>query len=232
MRTPLFLSVVAAGCAMCVMATAASAPDAAASAPGKKASPGPSKTPPGPLPCDSGEPRDESGSCPVIDESDAKRGFVLFSGALPSGKASAPLAASAAPQSAPLLQRTKVASIDRAAGSVAAGQASSLVITFRSGSAQVAVAERAMTLAFAAYLNGPERAGQTFLLEGHADSTGAPEKNRRMARRRADAVKALLVAEGVESSRLRTVGFGAERLADQAHPRAEANRSVTVRKLD
>jgi OOP family OmpA-OmpF porin len=43
---------------------------------------------------------------------------------------------------------------------------------------------------------------------GHTDSIGAQAKNQRLSERRANAVKAFLVAEGVEAARLTAVGYG------------------------
>lgn len=49
------------------------------------------------------------------------------------------------------------------------------------------------------------------VIEGHTDSTGAAEVNRRLSQARADAVKAYLVEKGVEAARLETAGFGPDR---------------------
>ena len=43
---------------------------------------------------------------------------------------------------------------------------------------------------------------------GHTDSIGVESKNRRLSERRANAVKAFLVAEGVEAARLSAKGYG------------------------
>ncbi len=46
------------------------------------------------------------------------------------------------------------------------------------------------------------------LIEGHTDSQGNPNKNRALSDRRASAVKAALVAKGVETTNLSTIGYG------------------------
>ncbi len=51
-------------------------------------------------------------------------------------------------------------------------------------------------------------------IEGHTDSTGSEEYNLRLSQRRAEAVKQLLVAEGIDPSRIVTIGYG------EARPRA------------
>lgn len=46
------------------------------------------------------------------------------------------------------------------------------------------------------------------LVEGHTDSTGAPEYNRALSLRRAETVKGAMVAAGMADSALRVVGLG------------------------
>ena len=46
-------------------------------------------------------------------------------------------------------------------------------------------------------------------IEGHTDATGSAEHNRVLSQQRADAVKAHLVAAGIDAGRLKTAGFGA-----------------------
>ncbi len=48
-------------------------------------------------------------------------------------------------------------------------------------------------------------------IDGHTDNKGSDEYNRRLSQKRADAVRAYLISKGVESSRLRTKGYGRSR---------------------
>ena len=50
-----------------------------------------------------------------------------------------------------------------------------------------------------------------FTIEGHADERGTREYNFALGARRAESVKAYLVAKGISSSRIRTISYGKER---------------------
>lgn len=52
------------------------------------------------------------------------------------------------------------------------------------------------------------------VIEGHADERGTREYNLALGDRRADAVRAFLVSQGVAPNRLRTVSYGKERPID------------------
>jgi outer membrane protein OmpA-like peptidoglycan-associated protein len=67
-------------------------------------------------------------------------------------------------------------------------------------------------------------------LEGHTDGSGAPAHNQTLSEQRAAAVKAYLVAQGVATARLTSVGFGSSRpVADNATDLGRArNRRVEL----
>ena len=48
-------------------------------------------------------------------------------------------------------------------------------------------------------------------LVGHTDNTGTPEANQTLSLDRANAVKGMLVAQGVGADRISTAGFGQDR---------------------
>ncbi|RFA31102.1 hypothetical protein CAI21_00050 [Alkalilimnicola ehrlichii] len=52
---------------------------------------------------------------------------------------------------------------------------------------------------------------QTVRIEGHTDSIGAASYNLRLSERRAQAVRAALIEEGIEPERIQAVGIGEER---------------------
>ncbi|RVV98502.1 peptidoglycan-associated lipoprotein Pal [Mesobaculum littorinae] len=71
----------------------------------------------------------------------------------------------------------------------------------------------------------------TAIVEGHADEQGTREYNLALGERRANAVQDFLIAQGVPSTRLRTVSYGKERPIEVCSDEAcyaKNRRAVTV----
>jgi len=68
--------------------------------------------------------------------------------------------------------------------------------------------------------------GKSFVIAGHTDQKGAADYNIGLSLRRAEAVKRILAARGINASTLTTIGFGFEKLANKDAPYAAENRRV------
>ena len=69
------------------------------------------------------------------------------------------------------------------------------------------------------------------LVEGHTDSTGSETYNQQLSERRANSVKNLLVARGVQAQRITITGYGeSQPVATNATPEGrQMNRRVEIR---
>lgn len=65
-------------------------------------------------------------------------------------------------------------------------------------------------------------------ISGHTDNTGSADLNKQLSQDRADSVKAYFVEKGIDSGRISTIGFGADRpVADNKKPAGRAkNRRI------
>ncbi len=108
----------------------------------------------------------------------------------------------------------------------------SLQIQFGFDSAEVAPDSRQALLELARALQSQALAGSRFSIEGHTDAKGRADYNQALSQRRADAVRALLAAQGVDAARLVAQGKGASEPADPQDPEAAVNRRVRIVNLD
>jgi OOP family OmpA-OmpF porin len=81
-----------------------------------------------------------------------------------------------------------------------------LHVTFKTASYSVDAASLERVKNFAAFLK--ERPHYTAVIVGHTDSTGDQKRNLKLSERRAEAVKVLLIQEGVEAQRVTSLGMG------------------------
>lgn len=77
-------------------------------------------------------------------------------------------------------------------------------------------------------LNSDQLKASKFLIEGHTDKKGTVQFNKALSEARARSVREFLVRQGVDGSRLDSVGLGFDQLYNAADPLAPENRRVRV----
>jgi outer membrane protein OmpA-like peptidoglycan-associated protein len=111
----------------------------------------------------------------------------------------------------------------------ASGPAVAVDIKFALNSAELTDQAKATLKQMAAAMKSDQLASYHFLLEGHTDTTGSPDHNLALSKRRAEAARSYLADQfGVDSSRLQAVGRGEDALLDPDHPTSPVNRRVQV----
>ena len=102
--------------------------------------------------------------------------------------------------------------------------------SFDTGKADLKPEGRAKLDDVAAKLKQPGVQIDSMTITGHTDSVGKPASNQRLSERRAEAVKNYLVSQGIDGSKIRTVGRGqTQPVADNKTPQGRAqNRRVEL----
>lgn len=106
-----------------------------------------------------------------------------------------------------------------------------LLITFKLGSALLTDQAQANAKEFATALNSPALASVKFEINGYTDSTGTPARNLTLSQERADALKAFLLTQGIDGTRILAKGYGATDFA-VSNPAAPENRRVEAKRVD
>ena len=173
----------------------------------------------------------DGGSCDPVKEGTA--GFNLGATHRTSAPAATPVVAAKAPAKA-AGHATRVASLGRTPplSAVSAPKSRDLLITFVSGSSILTGQARVNAHEFAVALADPRLKNKRFEIAGYTDAVGSQAKNLELSQQRAEAVKAYLVSQGSDASRLEARGYGSQNLAVPGDPKAAANRRVEARSLD
>ena len=104
-----------------------------------------------------------------------------------------------------------------------------LQVQFRLGSAELTDQAQHQVAELAKALEDERLVARRFEVAGHTDTTGGAALNRDLSRRRAEAVKSVLVSRyGIDSERLDAVGYGFDQLLLPDQPEAALNRRVEI----
>ena len=99
-------------------------------------------------------------------------------------------------------------------------------VVFKIGSARLSQQSQQVLQAVAAAMNSQSLQSADFFVEGHTDASGSVQLNLKLSQKRADAVKAYLVQQGVDAARLTTVGYGEAMLLKGYAPENARHRRV------
>ena len=109
------------------------------------------------------------------------------------------------------------------------GRSIDLDVEFELGSAELAMIARAQLDVLGQVLTSPEAQGAKIGIYGHTDASGSRGFNLRLSRERAAVVKKYLVERfGIDAGRLKSKGYGPDRLKFPDRPLDGANRRVEV----
>jgi peptidoglycan-associated lipoprotein len=152
------------------------------------------------------------GGCGTTGEAEQDQGAVAGGGAAAGDAEAAASAASAAPAQAEPQEETPP---EPEKNPLEEGLLAQRVVYFDFDSSVVHDDAMAMLRAHADYLSN--NSGTTITVEGHCDERGTREYNIALGERRADAVRRILMANGVAASQIKVVSYGEERPAALGH---------------
>jgi outer membrane protein OmpA-like peptidoglycan-associated protein len=106
----------------------------------------------------------------------------------------------------------------------------SMQLQFEFDSAELTPESKKSLDNLSAALKSDELGTFNFVIEGHTDAVGTEQYNMSLSQLRADAVRRYLTAQHrVPAERLRTVGYGEQKLFDESNPADGVNRRVAIR---
>lgn len=106
-------------------------------------------------------------------------------------------------------------------------KAAEMTLEFSNASAEVNGKGQSEIAAWAKVLKSEKFADKTVRIEGHTNEVGAEDYNRELSQQRAEAVKQLLISNGVSADRIQAVGLGFDKPLSSDR-RAAVNRRVEI----
>lgn len=106
------------------------------------------------------------------------------------------------------------------------------LVTFEFNSAEVAPSSMPQIDQIGMFFQDPQNEGRTFALEGHTDAVGDADYNLELSKKRAEAIKALILAKFPSVyPAITVVGKGENDLKDPAAERSRVNRRVVLKEV-
>jgi outer membrane protein OmpA-like peptidoglycan-associated protein len=176
--------------------------------------------------CPPGQSEGQDGLCAPSQGDQMGYDFIPQGDAAPGGAKPANTATPAKPLSG----HRKVASTGSSSAMVDHGLVD-LQMTFTNASWTLSDSDRATANTLTQVLMEPANATKVVEIGGHTSNTGGEAFNNDLSKKRADAVKAFLIANGVPAERLKSVGYGSAQPLQGTDPAAPANRRVVLTML-
>jgi outer membrane protein OmpA-like peptidoglycan-associated protein len=177
--------------------------------------------------CPPGQSEGQDGLCAPSQGDQMGYDFIPQGDAAPGG---AKPAANTTTPAKPLSGHRKVASTGSSSAMVDHGLVD-LQMTFTNASWTMSDSDRATANTLTQVLMEPANAAKVVEIGGHTSNTGGEAFNNDLSKKRADAVKAFLIANGVPAERLKSVGYGSAQPLQGTDPAAPANRRVVLTML-